>query len=137
MGEIQSSLRRSKRATRNSVNYRQYEASESETEFIKSEKSDTSADHSEPSENGEYMMESEDSGGSDDEEQEMKVAEPVTYPAVEQNEQNQAPEKLSIPGQEEVESTGKRRFLDLNELAPTTGFDDGPNTIMKDEGNDY
>ncbi|WVZ11653.1 hypothetical protein V8G54_016183 [Vigna mungo] len=137
VGEIQSSLRRSKRATRNSINYRQYEASESETEFIKSDKSDTSADHSEPSENGEYMMESEDSGGSDDEEQETKVDEPVTYPAIEENEQNQAPEKLSSPGQEEVESTGKRRFLDLNELAPTTGFDDGPNTIMKDEDNDY
>jgi len=137
VGEIQSSLRRSKRATRNSINYRQYEASESETEFIKSDKSDTSADHSEPSENGEYMMESEDSGGSDDEVQEMKVDEPVAYPAVEENEQNQAPEKLSSPGQEEVESTGKRRFLDLNELAPTTGFDDGPNTIMKDEDNDY
>ncbi|XP_047165354.1 DDT domain-containing protein DDR4-like [Vigna umbellata] len=143
VGEIQSSLRRSKRATRNSINYRQYEASESETEFIKSDKSDTSADdHSEPSENGEYMMESEDSGGSDDEEQETKVDEPITYPAIEENEQNQAPEKLSSPGQEdpgqeEVESTGKRRFLDLNELAPTTGFDDGPNTIMKDEDNDY
>ncbi|XP_014509951.1 DDT domain-containing protein DDR4 [Vigna radiata var. radiata] len=137
VGEIQSSLRRSKRATRNSINYRQYEASESETEFIKSDKSDTSADHSEPSENGEYMMESEDSGGSDDEEQETKLDEAVTYPATEENEQNQAPEKLSSPGQEEVESTGKRRFLDLNELAPTTGFDDGPNTIMKDEDNDY
>ncbi|CAJ1943994.1 unnamed protein product [Sphenostylis stenocarpa] len=136
VGEIQSSLRRSKRATRNSINYRQYEASESESEFIKSEKSDTSADHSEPSENGEYMTESEDSDGSDNEEQEMKVDGPVTYPAVEENEQNQAPEKFS-PGQEEVETTGKRRFLDLNELAPSTGFDDGPNTIMKDEDNDY
>ncbi|XP_027330761.1 DDT domain-containing protein DDR4-like isoform X1 [Abrus precatorius] len=131
--EIQSGLRRSKRATRNHINYRQYEASDSETEFVKPEKSNTSADHSDPSENGEYMMESEDS----DEDQEMKVDEPVTYPAVEQNEQNEPPEKLSSPGQEEVEGTGKRRFLDLNELAPSTGFDDGPNTIMKDEDNDY
>ncbi|TKY55138.1 Remodeling and spacing factor 1 [Spatholobus suberectus] len=127
VGEIQSGLRRSKRATRNRINYRQYEASESETEFVKSEKSNTSADHSDPSENGEYMMESEDSDGSD-EDQEMKVDEPVTSPAVEENEQNQPSEKLSSPGQEEVESTGKRRFLDLNELAPSTGFDDGPNT---------
>ncbi|RDY05417.1 DDT domain-containing protein DDR4, partial [Mucuna pruriens] len=137
VGEIQSGLRRSKRATRNRINYRQYEASESETEFIKSEKSNTSADHTDPSENGEYVMESEGSDGSDDEEQEMKVDVPVTYPAVEENEQNQPPEKLTSPGQEEVESTGKRRFLDLNELAPSTGFDDGPNTIMKDEDNDY
>ncbi|KAH1201697.1 DDT domain-containing protein DDR4 [Glycine max] len=138
VGEIQSGLRRSKRATKNRINYRQCEASESETELIKSEKSNSSADHSDPSENGEYMMESEDSDGSDNEEQEKKVDEPVPYPAVEENEQNQPPEKLSSPGQEEVESsTGKRRFLDLNELAPSTGFDDGPNTIMKDEDNDY
>ncbi|KAG5039499.1 hypothetical protein JHK85_011975 [Glycine max] len=138
VGEIQSGLRRSKRATKNRINYRQCEASESETEFIKSEKSNSSADHSDPNENGEYMMESEDSDDSDNEEQEMKVDDPVTYPAVEENEQNQPPEKLSSPGQEEVESsTGKRRFLDLNELAPSTGFDDGPNTIMKDEDNDY
>ncbi|KAK7330416.1 hypothetical protein VNO77_24610 [Canavalia gladiata] len=137
--EIQSGLRRSKRATRNRINYRQYEASESETEFVKPEKSNTSADHSDPSENGEYMMESEDSDGNDDEDQEMKAVEPVTYPAVEENEQNQPPdpEKLSSPGQEEVEGMGKRRFLDLNELAPSSGFDDGPNTIMKDEDNDY
>ncbi|KAL5186222.1 DDT domain-containing protein DDR4 [Glycine soja] len=138
VGEIQSGLRRSKRATKNRINYRQCEVSESETEFIKSEKSNSSADHSDPNENGEYMMESEDSDDSDNEEQEMKVDDPVTYPAVEENEQNQPPEKLSSPGQEEVESsTGKRRFLDLNELAPSTGFDDGPNTIMKDEDNDY
>nr|KYP51723.1 hypothetical protein KK1_026383 [Cajanus cajan] len=137
VGEIQSGLRRSKRSTKNRINYRQYEASESETEFIKSEKSNTSVDHSDSSENGQYMMESEDSDGSDDEEQEMKVDEPVTYPAVEENEQNQPPEKSSSPGQEEVENTGKRRFLDLNELAPSTGFDDGPNSIMKDEDNDY
>ena len=134
--EIQSGLRRSKRSTRNRINYRQYEASESETEFIKPEKSNTSADHSDPSENGEYMMESEDSEGNDDEDQEMKVDEPVTYPALEENEQNPPPEKSSSPGQEEVEGMGKRRFLDLNELAPNSGFDDGPNTVMKDEDNE-
>ncbi|KAL2321916.1 hypothetical protein Fmac_026295 [Flemingia macrophylla] len=136
VGEIQSGLRRSKRATKNRINYRQYEASESETEFMKSEKSNTSADQSDPSENGQYMMESEDSDGSD-EELEMKVDEPATYPAVEEDEQNQPPEKLRSPGLEEVEHTGKRRFLDLNELAPSTGFDDGPNSMMKDEDNDY
>ncbi|KAK7388999.1 hypothetical protein VNO78_23830 [Psophocarpus tetragonolobus] len=137
VGEIQSGLRRSKRATRNRINYRQCEASESESEFIKSDKSITSVEHSDPSENGEYMMESEDSDGSDDEEQQIKVDEPATYPAVEENEQNQPPEKISSPDQEEVESTGKRRFLDLNEVAPSTGFDDGPNSIIKDEDNDY
>ncbi|CAK8563113.1 unnamed protein product [Lathyrus sativus] len=155
VGEIQSSPRRSKRATRNRINYKQYELSDSETEFTKPEKSNASADHSDPSENenendnandnenGEYMMESEDSDSVEDGDQEMremKVDEPVSvpYPAVEENEQNHPPEKSSSPpGQEEVEGTGKRRFLDLNELAPSPGFDDGPNTIMKDEDNDY
>ena len=56
VGEIQSGLRRSKRATKNRINYRQCEASESETEFIKSEKSNSSADHSDPNENGESMI---------------------------------------------------------------------------------
>ncbi|TKY73437.1 Cat eye syndrome critical region protein 2 [Spatholobus suberectus] len=145
VGEIQSGLRRSKRATRNRINYRQYEMSDSETEFIKPDKSNASDDHSDPTENGEYMMESEDSDGNDDEDQETKVVEPVTYPAEENNQypavgenkqnQNQPPEKSS-PGQEEVEGTAKRRFLDLNELAPSSGFDDGPNTTTKDEGND-
>ncbi|KAG5019773.1 hypothetical protein JHK87_015628 [Glycine soja] len=146
MGEIQSGLRRSKRAkTKSRINYRRYEISDSETEFIKSDKSNASDDHSDPTENGEYMMESEDSDGNDEEEQETKAVEPVTYPAeennqspaVEENEQNQnlPPEKSSSPGQEEVEGTAKRRFLDLNELAPSSGFDDGPNTTtLKDEG---
>jgi len=144
--EIQSGLRRSKRATQKRINYRQLEMSDSETEFIKPDKSNASDDHSDPTENGEYMMESEDSDGNDDEEQETKDVEPVTYPAegnsqypaVEENEQSQIqpPEKSSSPGQEEVEGTTKRRFLDLNELAPSSGFDDGPNTTTKDEGND-
>ncbi|KAG5035533.1 hypothetical protein JHK87_010443 [Glycine soja] len=147
VGEIQSGLRRSKRATTKSrINYRRYEISDSETEFIKSDKSNASDDHSDPTENGEYMMESEDSDSNDEEEQETKAVEPVTYPAEENNQspavgeneqnQNQPPEKPSSPGQE-VEGTAKRRFLDLNELAPSSGFDDGPNTTtLKDEGND-
>ncbi|OIW17701.1 hypothetical protein TanjilG_29051 [Lupinus angustifolius] len=137
--EMQSGLRRSNRSTRNRINYQQYEASESETEFIKPDKSNASADQSDASENGECMMESEDSDDNDGEDQEMKVEdEPATtYPAVEDIEQDQNLEKSSSPGQEEVEGVGKRHFLDLNELAPTSGFDDGPNTIMKDEDADY
>ncbi|KAE9601463.1 hypothetical protein Lal_00023933 [Lupinus albus] len=137
--EMQSGLRRSNRSTRNRINYQQYEASESETEFIKPDKSNASADQSDASENGECVMESEDSDANDGEDQEMKVEdEPATaYPAVEDIEQDQNPEKSSSPGQEEVEGVGKRHFLDLNELAPTSGFDDGPNTIMKDEDTDY
>ncbi|KAK7411496.1 hypothetical protein VNO78_02930 [Psophocarpus tetragonolobus] len=148
VGEIQSGLRRSKRATKSHINYRQYEMSDSETEFIKPDKSNASDDLSDPTENGDYTMESEDSDDNDDdEEQETKLVEPDTFPAEENNQypavgeneenQNQVPEKSSSsPGQEEVEGTAKRRFLDLNELAPSSGFDDGPNTTMKDEGND-
>ena len=36
--------------------------------------------------------------------------------------------------QEEAEGVvGKRRFLDLNELAPVSGFDDGPSTVLKED----
>lgn len=137
VGEIQSGLRRSKRATRNCINYRQYEMSESEPESTKPEKSNASDEHSGPSENGDYMMENEDSDSNDGEDQEMKEDnEPDVYPAVEEKEEEkQPPEKSNSPNQEEVEVTKKRRFLDLNELAPSSGFDDGPNTIMKDEDN--
>ncbi|XVF12018.1 hypothetical protein REPUB_Repub08aG0078600 [Reevesia pubescens] len=48
--ELQSGLRRSKRATKNRINYRQYEMSESETES-KPEKSNPSDEHSDASEN--------------------------------------------------------------------------------------
>lgn len=135
--ELQSGLRRSKRATRNRINYRQYELSESEPES-KPEKSHASDEHSDPSENGEYSTESQEYDGNDDDDQETKEdAQPVeVYPeTVEKEEQNPPPEKLNSPGRHEVEGIRKRRFLDLNEAAPA-GFDDGPNTIMKDEDTD-
>ncbi|XP_019431185.1 PREDICTED: DDT domain-containing protein DDR4-like [Lupinus angustifolius] len=146
VGEIQSGLRRSKRATRNRINYHQYEMSDSEAEFDKPEKSNNASDdHSDPTEEGDYMIDSEDSD--DNEDHEIKVVEPVTNPltdienecpAVGENEHNQnenrPPEKSSSPGQEEADDgMKKRRFLDLNELAPSSGFDDG---LTKDEGND-
>ncbi|KAF3437102.1 hypothetical protein FNV43_RR19855 [Rhamnella rubrinervis] len=134
--ELQSGLRRSKRATRNRINYRQYELSESEPES-KPEKSHASDEHSDPSENGEYSTESQEYYGNDDDDQETKEDQPVeVYPdTVEKEEQNPTAEKLSSPGRDEVEGIRKRRFLDLNEAAPA-GFDDGPNTIMKDEDTD-
>ncbi|XP_028784093.1 DDT domain-containing protein DDR4 isoform X2 [Neltuma alba] len=135
--EINIGLRRSKRATRNRINYRQYEMSESEPESTKLEKSNASDNHSGPSENGDYVMEDEDSDDNDGEDQETKVDnEPHAYVAEEEKEEQKPPEKSDSPNQEEGEGTGKRRFLDLNELAPTSGFDDGPNTVMKDVDND-
>ncbi|KDP31183.1 hypothetical protein JCGZ_11559 [Jatropha curcas] len=133
--EIQSGLRRSKRATRNRINYRQYELSESETESTKHEKSNGSDERSDASENAEYSAASQDSD--DDDEQDMKVDRPIEgYAETAEKEKNQPPEKSNSPGQDEVEGVKKRRFLDLNELAPGSGFDDGPNTIMKDEDRD-
>lgn len=135
--ELQSGLRRSKRATRNRINYRQYDMSESEAESMKPEKSNASVEHSDASENAEYSAGSQDSDD-DDEDQDMKVDQPVEgYTEAAEKEQNQPPEKSNSPAQDEVEGVKKRRFLDLNELAPGSGFDDGPNTIMKDDRDDF
>lgn len=148
VGEIQSGLRRSKRATRTRINYRQYEISESETESSKRgrPKLNESDEQSEASENEEYLEGSHDSDGNDDDDdndQAMKVDQQSNHQPVEVNnnmetvekEQSQPPEKSSSPGREEVEGVKQRRFLDLNELAPASGFDEGPNSI-KDENTD-
>ncbi|OMO61539.1 putative tRNA ligase [Corchorus olitorius] len=136
--ELQSGLRRSKRATRNRINYRQYEMSESETES-KPEKSNPSDEHSDASENEEFSEGgTQDSNGSDND-QEMKVDPPeVGNSETVEEGQNQPPEQSNGLGQDEVDGVRKRRFLDLNELAPGSGFDDAPNTIMKDDDrNDF
>ncbi|XVF09176.1 hypothetical protein REPUB_Repub07fG0069100 [Reevesia pubescens] len=136
--ELQSGLRRSKRATRNRINYRQYELSESETES-KPEKYNPSDEHSDASEHEEYSEGSQESNGSDDD-QEMKVDPPLEGNNSEtvEKEQSHPPEQLNCLVQDEVDGVRKRRFLDLNELAPGSGFDDGPNTIMKDDDtNDF
>ncbi|KAF5730110.1 hypothetical protein HS088_TW20G00480 [Tripterygium wilfordii] len=135
--ELQLGLRRSKRSTKNRINYRQYELTESETESVKDEKSNASDEHSDASENAEYSEESQNSDVKNDN-QEMKNDQPeqVYTETVDKEEQSQQPEKSNGPGQDEVEGVQKRRFLDLNELAPGSGFDDGPNSIIKDEGRD-
>lgn len=135
--ELQSGLRRSKRATRNRINYRQYDLSESDTESLKQEKSNGSDGHSDESDKVEYSMGSQDSDENDDD-QELKVDQPIeNYPQTVEKETNQPSEKSNSPVQDEVDGVRKRRFLDLNELAPGSGFDDGPNTIMKDDTNDF
>lgn len=135
--ELQSGLRRSKRASRNRINYRQYELTESDTESAKPNKSSESDKQSDASENAEYSMGSQDSDGNDDD-QEIKVDQPVEGYAetVEKEEQRQPPVKPNSPGQTEVEGVKKRRFLDLNELAPGSGFDDGPNSIKDEDTGD-
>ncbi|KAF7124881.1 hypothetical protein RHSIM_Rhsim12G0160100 [Rhododendron simsii] len=133
--ELQSGLRRSKRATRNRIDYKQYEVSDSDAEAVKPEKSNASDEHTD-TENAGFSMGSDDSEGENDNE-EIKVDQPVEeQPEAVEKVQNQPPEKLNSPGEDESGGVRKRRFLDLNELAPGSGFEDGPNTIMKDEDAD-
>ncbi|GJV78420.1 DDT domain-containing protein [Tanacetum coccineum] len=164
--ELRDGLRRSKRATRNRIDYKQYEFSESESELDKPEKSNGSDKNSEASDNPDYSTGSEDTDGNDehddndvydhddddcggnddgenddeendDEEEEVKVERPSLIeenPTTEKEEKSdpEPPIKEDDPVKDEHEGgAGKRGFLDLNELAPGSGFEDGP--IMKDE----
>lgn len=161
VGELQDGLRRSKRATRNRIDYKTYEFSESEPELDKPEKSNSSDKNSEASDTPGFSMGSEDSKGNDDsdndndidnhndggddekydndDDNEAKVDRSTIMeelPKTEKEEQSEPePEpavKLDDSVQDRFEgSAEKRGFLDLNELAPGPGFEDGP--IMKDE----
>ncbi|XP_038878844.1 DDT domain-containing protein DDR4 isoform X3 [Benincasa hispida] len=140
VGEIQSGLRRSKRATRSRINYGQYDLSESEPENNKVKKTNAASDeHTDASENGDYSVESQGSDNENDEEdedQEMKVDRPDEIYAENVEEQN-PPEKSNSPDQDETDGARKTRFLDLNELAPGSGFDDAPTSEMKDDTDDF
>ncbi|KAM3381024.1 hypothetical protein BC332_32560 [Capsicum chinense] len=138
VGNLQPGLRRSNRATRNRINYSHLEMSDSETESIKPEKSNGSEEHyDDGSDNAEFSMGSEDDTEENNDNEEVKVEQPVDVPSeMATADQNDVPKRTSSPEQDDVESGGKRRFLDLNELAPGSGFDDGPNSVMKDEGAD-
>uniref|UniRef100_A0A7C9E9C5 DDT domain-containing protein n=1 Tax=Opuntia streptacantha TaxID=393608 RepID=A0A7C9E9C5_OPUST len=132
--ELQAGVRRSKRATRNRINYRKYELSESENESNKSGMADVSERHSRATDDAEYSMESQDSDGNDEEQE--KGSDHPTYMDVEKDE-NQPMTKPESPSQDDTDGIGHRKFLDLNELAPGSGFEDGPSVIMKgDDGGD-
>ncbi|KAL0799780.1 hypothetical protein Bca101_054955 [Brassica carinata] len=135
-------LRRSKRATR--IDYQQYEFSESDKEATGAAKRKRLVEpdeHSDESGNGNFTMGSEDSEENandpetespDEEEEEPRE---VNDNAEKTNgtENNQL-NKSNGTEQEEVEGVvGKRHYLDLNELAPVSGFDDGPSTALKDD----
>ncbi|XP_031404321.1 DDT domain-containing protein DDR4 isoform X2 [Punica granatum] len=138
--DIDSGLRRSKRTTRNRINYRQYELSESDNEAAKPQKWKTSNEQSEASESPGYSNESHDLENNNDDDLELKATDRgvESYAEMGEKEDNQPPEKSKSPSQEEIEGEGarKRGFLDLNELAPGSGFDDGPNTVVKDADTD-
>lgn len=147
--EIQSGLRRSKRSSRPRINYRQYDFSDSDTEPGKARKSDASdPDAGSDAENDmELSTSSQDQEEEEDDspdeqngnnvndkmEEDHAVAENKVEPDEEQQEQpqEQAVEKMEAPSRES-ESVG-RTFLDLNELAPGGGFDDGPSLSVKDD----
>ncbi|VFR01255.1 unnamed protein product [Cuscuta campestris] len=117
-----ATLRRSKRATRNSINYRQYELSDSDTEpAMEPEKSNSSDEHEH--EHAEFSSESAEY--EDDNEIQDGEASP---------EQANAPEVSNSYQEEDAEDEDdgrKQSFLDLNELAPGSGFDDGLTPEMK------
>ncbi|KAL5725533.1 hypothetical protein ACHQM5_008669 [Ranunculus cassubicifolius] len=121
--ELQSGLRRSGRASRTQVNYRQMEISDSDGESTKHDKF-----------NGSDEMEYDDNN----ENHEETVAPIEEYnDMVDARPSGSIEETVIIPSQQEAtENLGKHHFLDLNELAPGTGFEDGPNMIVKDDARD-
>ncbi|XP_024008809.1 DDT domain-containing protein DDR4 isoform X2 [Eutrema salsugineum] len=158
--DFRPGLRRSKRATR--IDYQQYELSESDKEATGSAKRKRLVEPDEQSDetgNGNFTMGSQDSeenaNDTETKSAEENANDPETKSAeeqVEEEEEEEEPREVNDNGeiangaeknqlnksngtdQEEVEGVvGKRRFLDLNELAPVSGFDDGPSTVLKDD----
>lgn len=146
VGEFQSGLRRSKRATRNRIDYTRYEFSESEPELTnKPGKSNGSDRNSEASDTPGFSMGSEDpndyhddnaDANDDDNEVNIKRTTVVDEKTKEKEEQSEPepPIKLNRVEDEPEGGAEERRFLDLNELAPGSGIEDGP--VTKDEDTD-
>ncbi|KAG6410304.1 hypothetical protein SASPL_128362 [Salvia splendens] len=136
VGDLKSGLRRSKRATRNRINYKQYEMSESDNDQTKPEKSNVPDEPSYSSGGVEF------STGMQDSDEKISNQEDVhADQLIEVQQPEVVEEKPPIPPEQEnhededVEMVSQRGFLDLNELAPGSGCDDGPNS-MKDEDRD-
>lgn len=145
--EIQTGLRRSKRSSRPRINYQQYDFSDTDAEAGKAGKSDASEpDANSDAENGMELSTSsqEQQEEEDDGPEELKISNgnnkmaedhAVVANKVQKEEQPQlqpeSVEKMDVPSRESG-SVG-RTFLDLNELAPGGGFDEGPSLAMKGE----
>ncbi|CAG7899610.1 unnamed protein product [Brassica rapa] len=144
--DLRPGLRRSKRATR--IDYQQYELSESDKETTGAAKRKRLVEpdeHSDETGNGDFTMGSEDSEenandpetkSSEEEVREEEKPREVTndYAETTNGAENNLLSKSNGTDQEEAEGVvGKRRFLDLNELAPVSGFDDGPSTVLKED----
>lgn len=133
VGELQSGLRRSKRATHN-IDYRLYDMSSSEEEYAEdveklagsSNEIDMAKSQSDVSDSADYDMESEDclddiTEKRNDGEQFMKSVNAVDGPLG-----KASFEERTKVTREQPADVKKRRFIDLNELAPFSGHDDGP-----------
>ncbi|CAN8304764.1 unnamed protein product [Cochlearia groenlandica] len=140
--DFRPGLRRSKRATR--VDYQQYELSDSDKEATGVAKRKRFVEPDEASDetgNGDFTMGSQDSEekvndietkSAEQEEEEARELNGFNTETTNGEESNQLKKQKGID--EEVEGVvGKRRYLDLNELAPVSGFDEGPSTIVKDD----
>ncbi|MQM09027.1 hypothetical protein Taro_041887 [Colocasia esculenta] len=133
--ELQSGLRRSKRSTRPRINYRQYELSDSDVDSTKPDKSNASDGQSDASNDLDLSVPSEDSQEDGDGSKEQGADQGSGE--LEEKE-NKSVLKVSTPDQEGNGELKRPRYLDLNEVAPSSGFDDGPGFIMKDENkNDF
>lgn len=129
VNDIQSGPRRSRRATRNRIDYKQYEASESENESMKPDKSNASSERSYASDNADFSTGSEDSDEENINGQDVQDDTPMEeqQPDTVDEDRTDPPEQTHHRDQEEEdEGVQKRGFLDLNELAPGPGFDDCP-----------
>ncbi|KAL8154240.1 hypothetical protein V2J09_012000 [Rumex salicifolius] len=129
VNELQSGLRRSKRSTRNRINYQQYEMSESDHDSAKQGKLNASENHSDGSDNDEFTMESPGSNALDEEDN-MGFDQPHVEEEHQNNHQGHSVEPTSV--NQDSGQVGKAHFLDLNEAAPGSGFDDGPSALIKD-----
>ncbi|KAL2935940.1 DDT domain-containing protein DDR4 [Bienertia sinuspersici] len=89
--------------------------------------------HNDATNIAEYSMESQDSDEGNEEGQEERGTGDSTPMDVEKDE-NGPVAKSDSPKQDDSEGIGATRgFLDLNELAPGSGFDDGPSALVKDD----
>jgi hypothetical protein len=148
VGEIQTGLRRSKRSSRPRINYRQYDFSDSDMEPRKARKSDASdpdagsdaendmelsTSSQEQEEEEDDSHDEENGNNTNDKMEEDHTAEGNKIEPEEEEEkeqpQQQPVEKMDAPSRESV----GRTFLDLNELAPGGGFDDGPSLTVRDD----
>ncbi|XP_077211857.1 DDT domain-containing protein DDR4-like [Tasmannia lanceolata] len=126
--ELQSGLRRSKRATSTRIDYRQYEMSDSEADSAGPDKSNALDVHSDASNTVEYSFGSQNSQDDGDKHETKDQQQIPDYVETTDKEQSQSLQKANAPPGQEGHGVRKRRFLDLNELAP--------DTIMKDEDTD-